>query len=137
MIDPTRISATPPTSGAQTPSPVGGRQDATPKPFDVVPAIDVPADRTAVATPEPTHEGDVLPSLTPDDQSAYEGPRHVTQGFMHEETGRYVIRVVASLNPDDVIAQYPPENLLRFYELARELQAQSTAPEFAENLGAA
>ena len=135
MIDQTRISAAPPTSGPQKLSPVSGGREVSPKPFDVAPETAVPADRSAEFLPAATEESDPSP-VQADDKSAYEAPRHVTQGVMHEATGRYVIRVVASLNPDDVIAQYPPEDLLRFYELARELQGQSAAAGTAQSLAA-
>lgn len=134
MIDQTRVAAAPPTSGPQTSSPAGGKRDASPKPLDLGPVPAEPKARLPDAgQAEPkTNE----PSVRSEDRPGYEAPRHVTQGVIHEETGRYVIRVVASLNPDDVIVQYPPEELLRFYELARELQVQSTAPETAQNLTA-
>ena len=135
MIDQTRISAAPPTSGPQSVPSAGGRREVSPKPFDVAPESAVPNDRSAEFLPVVSEEADPLPAQ-PEDKSAYEAPRHVTQGVMHEATGRYVIRVVASLNPDDVIAQYPPEDLLRFYELAKELQGQSAAAGTAQSLAA-
>ena len=132
MIDQTRISAAPPTSGPQKLSPASGGRDVSPRPFDVLPETAVQAEPSTEFPPVVAEEADTSP-VQPDEKSAYEAPRHVTQGVMHEATGRYVIRVVASLNPDDVIAQYPPEDLLRFYELAKELQGQSAA---AQNLAA-
>ena len=135
MIDQTRISAAPPTSGPQKLSPVSGGREVSPRPFDVTPETAVLADQSTEFLPIASQEADASP-VQPDDKSAYEAPRHVTQGVMHEATGRYVIRVVASLNPDDVIAQYPPEDLLRFYELAKELQGQSAAAGAAQNLAA-
>ena len=135
MIDQTRISAAPPTSGPQTSSPAGGKREISPKPVDFVTEAPVPTDRADERVPVAVKETDT-PVVRTEDRPAYEGPRYVTQGVMHEATGRYIIRVVASSNPDDVVAQYPPEDLLRFYELARELQVQSTAPELTQGLTA-
>ena len=130
MIDQTRVAATPPPSGPQTPSPATPKRDLAPRLFEATAEPAVASERP-LGTPHEAIGDDSHVETKPEERQAYETPRHVTQGFMHEETGRYVIRVVASLRPDDVIAQYPPEDLLRFYELAKELQGQSAAPELA------
>ena len=136
MINDSRVAVAPPTSAPQTSSPAGAGRDPSAKAPDPVTRPVIPADRAAEAPPKPVADGDRAAVKQPEEQSAHEMPRHVTEGFMHEATGRYVIRVVASLNSDDIIAQYPPEDLLRFYELARELQGQSSAPAMTQGKAA-
>ena len=113
-----RVVATPSPAGRRTPAPAPAAAGPAQAPAKVEAAV-------AENTEAPAAPGDAAvrsPSSAVEPLSP-SGPTRVT-AYSDASSGRYVIQV-REAESNDVINQYPPKELLRFYAAAREALEQA------------